>query len=114
MLKKENRLSTNFEFNVTRKHGKKVFGTLCSMFYVKPTNYQGPAKVGIVVSKKVHKSAVKRNRLKRLFVECISKKLDNIPKDHWVVFHPRTESLESKYEEICIDVNKVLSKISLT
>ena len=114
MLKKENRLSTNFEFNVTRKHGSKVHGTLCSMFYLKPTNYKGPAKVGIVVSKKIHKNAVKRNRLKRQFVECIGKKLETIPQDHWVVFHPRTESLKSDYEEICVDVNKVLSKISLT
>ncbi len=113
MLKKENRLSTDFEFNVARKHGTKVQGTLCNMFYLKPTNYQGPAKIGIVISKKIHKNAVKRNRLKRMFGECIREKLDTLPQDHWVVFHPKTESLESKYEEICVDVNKVLSKISL-
>lgn len=114
MLKKENRLSTDFEFNVARKHGTKVHGTLCNMFFVKPTNYKGAPKIGVVISKKVHKSAVKRNRLKRLFVECIGKKLDKLPQNHWVVFHPRTESLKSKYEEICVDVNKVLSEISLS
>ena len=114
MLKKENRLSTDFEFNVARKHGTKVSSILCNMFFLKPTNYQGPVKVGVVVSKKLSKLAVKRNRLKRLFMECIRKEIDNLPKDHWIVFHPNKESLSKTYEKISIDVNKVLSKISLS
>lgn len=114
MLKKENRLSTNFEFNVTRKHGKKVSGDYCSIFFLKPNNYQGTVKVGIVVPKKISKIAVKRNRLKRIFSEIIRKKIDSLPKNCWVVVHPKPSSLNQEYEKISTDVNKVLSKISIS
>lgn len=114
MLKKENRLSTDFEFNVTRKHGKKVSGDLCSAFFLQPNNYQGPARIGIVVPKKISKIAVKRNRLKRVFSEIIRRKTGELPENVWVVVHPKPASLKENYEKISTDVNKVLSKISLS
>jgi ribonuclease P protein component len=114
VLKKENRLSTDFEFNVTRKHGTKINGDLCSIFFIKPKNYQGPVKVGIVVPKKISKIAVKRNKLKRVFSECVRKEIDNLPQDTWVVIHPKPSSLGEKYEKISTDVNKVLSKVPIS
>jgi len=113
MLKKENRLSTNFEFNVTRKHGQKLTGSLCRLFYLKPRNQTGITRTGIVVSKKIHKTAVKRNRIKRLFVECLKEKFDTIPNGLWIVIHPNTKCLEAGYEEICSDINTLLSKVSI-
>ena len=114
MLKKENRLSTDFEFNVTRKHGTKINGDLCSLFYLEPKNYKGPVRIGIVVPKKISKIAVKRNRLKRVFSECVRKEIANLPQNTWVVIHPKPTSLEEKYEKISTDVSKILSKVSLS
>ena len=114
MLKKENRLSTDFEFNVTRKHGTKINGDLCSVFYLEPKNYQGPVRIGIVVPKKISKIAVKRNRLKRVFSECVRKEIKHLPQNTWIVIHPKPASLEEKYEKISTDVNKVLSKVSFS
>ena len=92
MLKKENRLSTKFEFNVTRKHGHKLSGQLNQLFYLIPRSNNKIAKTGIVVSKKIHKSAVKRNRVKRVFTACLKEKLDTIPKGLWVVIHPNKKT----------------------
>jgi len=114
VLKKENRLSTDFEFNVTRKHGSKISGYYCSVFYLEPNNYNGPIRVGVVVPKKISKIAVKRNRLKRVFLEVIRQKLGDLPENTWLVVHPKPNSLGESYEKISTDVNKVLSKVSLS
>ena len=114
MLKKENRLSTNFEFNITRKYGTKVNSRFCSIFYLKPRNYTGPVKVGFVVSNKTEKIAVKRNRIKRVFREAVRANLEKLPSDLWLVVHPKKESMEKTYEEVRPDVDQVLSKISIS
>ena len=114
MFKKEQRLSTNFEFNITRKHGRKLVGKYCYVYYLKPRNYQGITKMGIVVSNKVHKSAVKRNGLKRIFRECIKEKFATIPDSFWIVIHPNSKSLKTSHEEICTDINSLLSKVSVS
>ena len=113
MLKKENRLSTNFEFNVTRKHGQKLSGTYCQIYYLLPKNASKFTRTGIVVSNRVHKSAVKRNHLKRLFGECLREKFATIPNGIWLVIQPNTKSLKASYEEICADLNTLLPKVSL-
>lgn len=112
MLKKENRLTTNFEFNITRKHGEKMSTRLFHLYYLKPKNYTGPPKIGIVVSTKFHKVAVKRNRVKRVFSEAVRTNLEKFKEDFWYVIHPSKKSLEVKYEEINSEFNKTISKIS--
>lgn len=115
MLKKENRLSSNFEFNVARKYGNHVEGDLTHVYFVTPTNYTGPTKVGIVISNKFHKNAVVRNRTKRLFREVIQKNFDKIDKGNlWIAVHPKFSVLNKTYEEINADFNKILQKASLS
>jgi ribonuclease P protein component len=113
MLKKENRLSSKYEFGITRKYGKQISGKFFHLYLVKPHNYEGPAKVGIVVSNKFSKSAVKRNKLKRIFREITRTNFDKIPKGYWVVLYPKFYAINQKYEEISSDFNKVLQKISV-
>jgi len=111
MLKKPYRLSTNFEFNVTRKHGQKLTGELSYIYYLLPKNSTGTTRTGIVISTRVHKSAVKRNRLRRLFMECLRVKLPTLPSGLWLVIQPRSKSLGAKYEEICTELDSLLSKV---
>ncbi|MFC1622264.1 ribonuclease P protein component [Patescibacteria group bacterium] len=112
MLKKQNRLTSKFEFNITRKYGGKKSGQHFHMFYLQPKNYTGPAKIGIVISNKFHKSAVKRNKTKRLFREVIRKNLELFPDDLWVVIHPKFHTIDKSYEEINSDFVKTLQKVS--
>lgn len=115
MLKKENRLISNFEFNVARKYGNHIEGELSHVYFAVPKNYEGPTKVGIVISNKLHKNAVVRNRLKRLYRESVRNNFDKIDKGNlWIAIHPKFNSLEKTYEEINADFNKILQKASLS
>jgi ribonuclease P protein component len=113
MLKKENRLSTNFEFNVTRKHGEKISHSLFDLYYLQPYNYRGPVKIGFVVSARLAKNAVTRNRVKRVFREAVQKSIAELPENYWVVIHPKSLSLKEDYEKISAELDQALSKISL-
>lgn len=70
MLKKQFRLKKHSAFNATYriKHSYCIGGVVLWVGK-KKNDAQIPTKVGFVVSKKTHKRAVKRNRLKRLMRE---------------------------------------------
>lgn len=70
MLKKQLRLKKHSAFNATYriKHSYCICGVVLWVGK-KKSDAQIPTKVGFVVSKKTHKRAVKRNRLKRLMRE---------------------------------------------
>lgn len=114
MLKKENRLTSRFEFNVARKHGNYYEGSLSHLYVLTPTNYTGKTKFGIVVSNKFSKKAVERNRVKRLFREIIRENLEVFGDNKWVVIHPKFDCLNRSYEEINSDFTKILQKVSLS
>ena len=111
MLKRENRLSSDFEFNITRKYGKYFNGKYFHIYFLRPKNYNGPTKVGIVVSNKFSKKAVERNRIKRIFREIVGNNLEKIGKDNiWVVIHPKISCQNKSYEEISSEFNKILQE----
>jgi len=113
MLKKQNRLTTNFEFNITRKHGKKYQGENFFVYVLKPKNYDGETKMGIVVSNKLAKSAVLRNRVKRIFREVVRNNFEKLVGGFWIVIHPSSTALQKGYEEISADFIKTLQKNSI-
>ena len=60
-------LKTRQEFNRTIKRGKRIVGGLANAVIAQNNNK--PSKIGIIVPKTKIKSAVKRNRVKRIFKE---------------------------------------------
>jgi ribonuclease P protein component len=115
MLKEEYRLKTNFEYNITRKHGKRYSGKYFYINVLKPRNYEGPTKFGVVVTTKIHKRAVKRNRVRRLFVESFRHQFDPIKdKGVWISVYPKASALNKTYEEINTDLTETLQKISFS
>jgi len=112
MLQKSNRLTSNFEFNVARKYGTRYSSNLCHIYVLKAKDYQGPARIGIVISTKFHKNAVVRNRVKRLYREVVREHLKKLSPGLWVVIHPKFICLEKNYEEISTDFNQLLQKVS--
>lgn len=110
MLKRENRLFTNFEFRITKQKGRKIYSRFFTLYYLK-SRQGGPLRVGFPVSVKLAKNAVARNRIKRVFREVVRKNLDKLKPGYWLVIYPKKESLSAKYEEINTDFIKTLSKV---
>lgn len=69
MLPKEYRLKKRSAFKATYKTGKTFHKDGITVFCGKEKTADIPTKIGFVVSKKIHKRAVKRNRIRRLMRE---------------------------------------------
>ena len=114
MLKKQNRLKSDFEFRVTKKYGKRYSSDLFSVTACKPLNYTGETKIGFVVPNSYHKKATKRNYIKRLMRESVRTNINLIPNDYWIIFYPTLKSLNTNYEEINSEIVKTLQKIFIS
>lgn len=69
MLLKEHRLKKRSAFKATYRSGKSLHKDGITMFCGREKANDIPVKIGFVVSKKIHKRAVKRNRIRRLMRE---------------------------------------------
>lgn len=82
MLKKANRLSKDREIKQVFTRGRSFFN---SFLQVKHKKTSLAPKWAFVISTKVSKSAVKRNRLKRILREWTQKKLESISGGDYVL-----------------------------
>jgi len=73
-LPTRHRLKKKKEFDLVKKEGKLVRDKLFSILFIKDETSDGP-KFGLVVSKKIDKRAVERNRIRRLLAEAIAELL---------------------------------------
>ena len=71
MLPKEYRLKKRIAFNATYRSGLSFHKEGITVFCGKKKSLDIPTKIGFVVSKKIHKRAVRRNRIKRLMRESV-------------------------------------------
>lgn len=65
-------------------HGKTVRKSKMSLVFC--DNARGYTRIAVVVSKKVEKSAVKRNRIRRRIYEILRKNFESIPKKRDYIF----------------------------
>lgn len=106
MLPRKYRLKNQKAFNATYKNHKIVSNSLFTLYIGKekkdPTS---PTKAGFVVSKKYHKRAVKRNRIKRLMREVCrltlkQGELGKLNKYMSFILIPKEETLNKKFKDV--------------
>lgn len=106
MLKKEHRLKAGERILNARVLSTKLFTLKFT------TNKTELSRFGFLVSKKIDKRAVVRNRLRRKTRKCIEDNLTNIKPGFDFLFILKKEALE-KTEEICNIVNTIFKKENL-
>ena len=112
MLKKEYRLKKRTAFNATYKVGKSFHKDGITVFCGKTKTQNALTKIGFVVSKKIHKRAVKRNRIKRLMRESVRLYIKNSvnfdTKFMSLVFVASSKMLDKNYSDVDLGIKKLM------
>jgi len=117
LLPKFERLKINSEFKAAYRLKNSVADTLFILYAGKAkTSPEYPTKVGFVVSKKIHKRATKRNRIKRLFREAYrnARKNNDIKESQqWrsLIFIARGAALDTNYKEVYDAIIKNIKRL---
>lgn len=116
MLPREYRLKNRSAFKATYKVKNSSHKGGVTLFVGRFKNIDLPTKIGFVVSKKVHKRAVKRNRLKRLMRESFrllikNKELGNTQKYLSLIFVGSENALGKNFSEIYGIIKKLVEEV---
>jgi ribonuclease P protein component len=85
-----------------------------TLYSLDVSKYIGAPRFGIVLTTRFSKSAVLRNRVKRIYREVLRLNLESFPAGYWFVIYPTKLSIGKSYEDINAEFNKVLSEISFS
>jgi ribonuclease P protein component len=111
MLKKTNRITKDKEFDRAFKTGQSFYTKL---FGIKAVNNDLPAvRLGVLVSTKVSKKAVIRNKLKRQIREIIQKELPNLKVGKDLVIIVFSQILDKNFLEIKEMITEGLKRLKL-
>jgi len=111
MLPKENRLKKEKEFEAVFKGGRTIKGKSVFLRYL--INGTDKTKVGFVVSKKISKLAVVRNKAKRRMRDIVRLKKDGLKEGLSIVIISLPSITKLTYKEIKEDLENLLSKEEL-
>ena len=119
MLPKEYRLKKRTAFNATYKTGKSYHKDSITLFCgrKKQDGNTTLTKIGFVVSKKIHKRAVRRNRIKRLMRETVRLYIKNSGQNFdtkylSLIFVASSKSLEKDFNSINNSIKCLLGIVS--
>lgn len=100
MLPKEERLTQSSEFALVYKKKQSVANSLLVLYLGnKKQDPSIPTRVGFIVGKKVHKRAVKRNRVKRLLREAY-KSIRPLNDYQSLIFIARASIVDADYNKV--------------
>jgi ribonuclease P protein component len=107
MFNKLNRLAKTKDVKAAFAQGRSFFNSFFALKFVKKT---GVSRFTVVVSTKVSKKAVARNRLKRILREILRKNIPALPSgDYAVVVRPKSAGTNEK--ELLQSFIELLNKI---
>lgn len=119
MLPKHHRLRRSREFSQVYRQGRKAVSAhlLVRVWSPPPTaSAQATAhasRIGIVVSLKVHKRAVVRNRLKRRVRAALRTLLPRLHSSQWIVISLKPEAAECEYGEFLRELEQLFTKLEV-
>ena len=115
MLPKQYRLKKRIAFTATYKLGNTCHKDGITVFCGKKSETE-TTKVGFVVSKKIHKRAVKRNRIKRLMRESVRlyiKENNGLSSNYLsLIFVASSKLLTKDFSEVDTAIKKIMRKIN--
>lgn len=106
MLKRENRIRSKKEFFEIKNKGRVLYSPLFGFLIYKEND--DLKKFGFVVSKKISKKAVDRNKIRRILSEIVRKNLERFENGSRIIFLTKQEILGKKMEEVEIEVKKFI------
>ena len=110
MLKKKYRLSKRSEFEEIKKDGSLLgFSRFFGILTLDKKDKE--VKFGTIISKKISKKAVERNKIKRRLMEVLGKNIEKFGRGRRILFLAKREVLRVKPEEIEKELNKVLKHL---
>lgn len=109
MLAREYKLRGEESFDEVKTKGKKFQSENFGVSILKRDD-QGKPRFGFVISKKISKLAVHRNRIGRAFNEAIRQNMLIIPGGYDFVFLVKTTITNKTVEEIMLEIKEFLGK----
>lgn len=109
MLQKINRLTKKKDFEAVFKNGYPLNGDIIFLKFLK--NNLDFSRFGFIVSGKVSKKAVIRNKIKRRLREIIRLKIKDIKNGFDIIIIAKFAIIDKEYQEIKEVLNKILNKI---
>ena len=114
MLPKEKKKKKRTAFAATYRTGKTLHKDGITVFIGKEKSNEFPTRVGFVVSKKIHKRAVKRNRIKRLMRESYRLLIkEGAVSDKYIslIFVASSKLLNMNFKEVDNAIRKLVYKL---
>lgn len=111
MFKKENRLTKQKDFDNVFNKGKSVFDRVLGLKVTK--NDLNINRFGVIVSNKISKKAVERNKIKRRIREVLKKENPALKKGHDIVVIALAEVKDKEYQDLEQSLKEKLSKLAL-
>lgn len=112
MLPRKNRLLKDNSFSLVKSKGKRVSGGAFNIIALKQGG-SGPSRFGFIVSTKVSKKAVDRNRIKRMLRIIISELLEDVVGGYDIVVIAKRETLKLEKEKAKEEIASLLEKQKL-
>lgn len=109
MLKKINRIGSRKEFLEIKSKGEMRYSPIFGVLVFKKEDEV--VKFGFIISKKISKKAVDRNKIKRRMSEILRKNLDKFESGTRMIFLVKREILDKKIEEIEKEISKLISNV---
>jgi ribonuclease P protein component len=96
------------------RRGKTVRGPLCSIRYIKRSSDK-KSRVAVVVSRKVNKLAVVRNRIRRRLYEAVRLNLPNFTEPYDIIINVYSDKLadDIEFEELKVIVYSQLKQAGI-